>query len=174
MQQALENREAWAEEFEHVWLAHFLASGETDWKIYNKPHNQTPIGGKGIVLSEARVALVTSAGSYLAQQQAPFDAANPLGDYSIRLYPNDTPFDQLAYAHDHYDHTAVKDDPQVLVPLQHLRDLEAEGIIGSFAPTVISFMGYQPDIRRTMDETAPAVLNALQDQQATAALFVPS
>lgn len=172
--EVLEDRASWEAEFLAVWMPHFEQTGETNWKLYNKPKNETPISGKGVSLRDARVALITSAGSYIAGEQTPYDAANLLGDYSVRLYSKNTALDALAYAHDHYDHTNVDADPQVLVPLRHLEALQDEGIIGEFAPTVISFMGYQPDVRRVLDETAPAILKALQDQHAEAALLVPS
>jgi D-proline reductase (dithiol) PrdB len=110
----------------------------------------------------------------LRDQQTPFDAPNPLGDYTIRRFPINTPFAALAYAHEHYDHTAVNADPQVLLPLGHLADLVAEGTIGELAPMVISFSGYQPDVARLLDETIPLIIQAAADAQADAALLVPA
>jgi hypothetical protein len=103
-----------------------------------------------------------------------FDAANPLGDYTIRRFPVTTPLESVAYAHTHYDHTAVKADPQVLIPLRHLADLVDEGVIGQLAPAVISFMGYQPDVTRTVHELIPAILAAVKAEAAQAALLVPA
>lgn len=170
----LENREEWLASYRAGWLAHYMETGELSWKIYNRPRNQQAPAGPGIDLSTSRLVLISSAGSYLRDEQTPFDAANSLGDYTIRLYPSWTPLDALAFAHGHYDHTAVEQDPQVLVPLRHLEDLVSEGVIGELAPSVISFMGYQPDATRTVDETAPAIVRAAQDQAAQAALLVPA
>lgn len=170
----LENREEWLASYRAGWLAHYMETGELNWKIYNRPRNKQAPAGPGIDLSASRLMLISSAGSYLRDEQAPFDAANPLGDYTIRLYPSWTPLDAPAFAHDHYDHTAVEQDPQVLVPLRHLEDLVSEGVIGELAPSVISFMGYQPDATRTVDETVPAIVQAAQDQAAQAALLVPA
>jgi Glycine/sarcosine/betaine reductase selenoprotein B (GRDB) len=125
-------------------------------------------------LATSRIVLISSAGGYLAQEQAPFDAANPYGDYSIRTFSLYTAFDQIAYAHDHYDHTAVNADPQVLLPLRHLNDLEEENWLGDIAPQVISFMGYQPDVSRLLDETIPAIIAAAQATGARGALLVPA
>jgi D-proline reductase (dithiol) PrdB len=118
--------------------------------------------------------LISSAGGYLPATQTPFAAADPLGDYSIRLIPSTTPLATIAYAHDHYDHTAVNADPQVLVPLEHLHAMVAEGQIGALTPNLISFMGYQPDVGRVLDELIPAIISAVQAEQAHAALLVPS
>lgn len=62
-------------------------------------------------MRRSRLVLISSAGGYLPAGQEPFDAANPLGDYTIRLVPSATPLAEIAYAHDHYDHTAVNTDP---------------------------------------------------------------
>jgi hypothetical protein len=39
---------------------------------------------------------------------------------------------------------------------------------------VISFMGYQPDVSRVLDETIPAILQVAKQEQAAMALLVPS
>ena len=170
----LEDRESWRTTFRAGWLAHYEQTGETNWKIYNRPKNTTAPPGKGINLSASRLILITSAGSYLREDQEPFDAANVFGDYSIRVYPSSTPFEALDYAHEHYDHTAVLADPQVLVPLRHLETMVAKGVIGELSPSVVSFSGYQPDVIRTLDELFPTITDAAKREQIDAALLVPS
>jgi hypothetical protein len=132
------------------------------------------IRGFATAQSTRNLGLISSAGAYLRTHQAPFDAANPLGDYSIRTFPSDTRFTELAYAHDHYDHAAVSLDPQVLLPLEHLRDFEEEGGIGAVASDVVSFMGYQPDAIRVLDGMIPAIVEHVNAQGWEAALLVPS
>jgi D-proline reductase (dithiol) PrdB len=170
----LENRAMWAEEFRAGFLAHFDATGQCDFKQYKRIHNHEAPSGPGVNLTTARLAFIPSAGAYLRDDQEPFDAPHPLGDYSVRLFPMSTPLDRLAFAHTHYNHAAVDADPQVLVPLRHLEDLVAEGRLGSLAPQVISFMGYLPDVTRIVDETLPRVLAAVRAQGANAALLAPA
>ncbi len=170
----LEHREAWLTTYQQGWLAHFQQTGEMDWKLYQRPKNASAPSGPGIDMSNRRLMLISSAGGYLRDEQAPFDASNPLGDYTIRTFASHTPFDALAYAHEHYDHTAVNADPQVLLPLRHLADLVADGMIGALTPSVVSFMGYQPDATRVVDELIPAIVAVAQAEQAGAALLVPS
>ena len=172
--QILEKREQWLADFQSGWLAHYEETGETDWRIYNLPRHETAPSGPGIDLAQSRLMLISSAGGYLQGQQTAFDAADNLGDYTIRLFPNDTTPEQIAFAHGHYDHTAVNSDQQVLLPLRHLQDLVAEGVIGELAPSVISFMGYQPVATRVVDETFPAILEVVQAEQVNAVLLVPS
>lgn len=168
-----ENRENWSINFETMWLRTFKETGKVDWSLYQRPRNETRITGKGIDLSQSRLMLITSAGGYLKDSQEPYDAENILGDYTIRTYPAETPLDALAYSHDHYDHTAVNEDAQVLIPLRHLDDMVAEGKIGELAPA-LSFMGYQPDVRRVEDEMIPEIVAFAKEQNIQAALLVPS
>jgi D-proline reductase (dithiol) PrdB len=171
---AFENRDQWFESYQQGWLKHFQETGQFDWKIYQRPKNTTPISGAAIDLSQSRLALISTAGAYLKDEQTPFDAPHPIGDYSIRTFPSSTAFDQLDYAHTHYDQTAVRTDAQVLLPLRHLENMVREGYIGELAPSVISYMGYQPDATRTMDETFPAILERLKQERVQAALLVPA
>jgi hypothetical protein len=170
----LEDRAAWEATFQAGWLAHYQRTGETDWKQYQRPKNSSAPAGASVDLSRSRLVLISSAGGYLPASQEPFDAAHVMGDYTIRLIPTGTPFAEIAYAHDHYDHTAVNDDPQVLLPQIHLQQLVDAGVIGSLTPHIISFMGYQPDVGRVLDELIPLIREAVQAEQAEAALLVPS
>jgi D-proline reductase (dithiol) PrdB len=170
----LENRDQWLASFREGWLAHYQRTGEIEWEDYPRPTNSVAPAGPAIDLGTSRLMLISSAGVYLPDLHQPFDAANPLGDYSVRLIPSSTSPDALAISHEHYDHTAINQDPQVLVPLRHLRDLVAEGAIGELAPSMISFMGYQPDVTRVIDEMFPAILQAVQDEEVRAALLVPA
>lgn len=170
----IENRAEWEQTFKDNWLAHYHQTGETKWDIYNRPNNKIAPSGKRINLSQSKLMLISSAGSYLPASQERYDDENDLGDYSIRLIPSDVSFEQLAYAHTHYDHTAVNMDAQVLIPLGHLRDLVEAGEIGSLTEHYVSFMGYQPDVRQVIDETIPLIVDAAKIEQADAVLLVPS
>lgn len=169
----IENREDWETAFRANWLTHWQETGQIDWQRYPRLQNQQAPAGKGVDLKKARLMLISSAGGYLPLQHQPFDAANPLGDYSIRRIPIAAPLAEIRFAHDHYDHAAVEADPQVALPLRHLEAMVADGSIGALAATVVSFMGYQPDVTRVADETFPAVLQAVQEEQVDAVLLVP-
>jgi len=155
----LENKESWAKIFREGWLAKLQKTGNFYWKTYIFPENHTPVAGPGLDLKSSRLMLISS--------------ADPLGDYTVRTFPSSTHLENLAYAHDHYDHTAANDDPQVLLPLGHLREMATENRIRSLT-SVVSFMGYQPDISRLLDETIPAILKIARSEHADAALLVPS
>ena len=174
MTKILENIEGWSAEFEAGWLAHYKETGGFNWKAYNRPKNSIAPSGKGIDLSQSRLALISTAGGYLPDIQAPFDAEHDLGDYTIRLFPSSTPLENIDYAHTHYDQTAVRTDPQVLLPLRHLEAMVEAGDIGELAPSVISFMGYQPDARRAVEEMIPAIVDAAKAEKIDGALLVPA
>ncbi|MCB8942279.1 MAG: hypothetical protein H6658_00755 [Ardenticatenaceae bacterium] len=170
----VENLAEWSDTFEQNWLAHYQATGETNWAIYNRAKNEQTPAGKGINLAESKLMLISSAGGYLHDSQASFAAENDLGDYTLRLIPTHTPFTDISFAHTHYDHTAVNTDPQVLLPLRHLENMAAAGQIGSLASHVISYMGYQPDIRRTVHDLIPAIVETALAAKIDGALLVPA
>jgi len=169
----LENRPEWEDGYRSGWLTHLKKTGQTYWELYARPRNRTPVPGPAIDLASSRLMLISSAGGYLRGEQEPFAATNLLGDYTIRVFATNTPFERIAYAHDHYDHAAVDSDPQVLLPLEHLRQMNAQGEIGDLTQTV-SFMGYLPDISRLLDETIPAILKVAHAEKAQGALLVPA
>ena len=169
----IENFEQWQTDYFEEWLPHYEKTGELVWLNYPRAHNRTAPAGPGIDLAQSRLLLISSAGGYLRDEQEPFDAANELGDYSIRTFPVNSPFERIAFAHEHYDHTAVNADPQVLLPLKHLQDMVTEGKIGALT-AVISYSGYQPDVGRILNDTIPAILEAAQVEKAEGALLVPA
>ena len=169
----LENREKWTETYRQVWLANLEATGVTDWRIYPLPRNEDAPGAPGVKLGESRLLLISSAGGYLKDSQEPFDAANLLGDYTVRTFPSATPFQQLAFAHDHYDQAMIERDPQVALPLHHLQKIITAGRLGTLTPSVVSLMGYQPDAARTVDELVPRIVAIAKEERTDAALLAP-
>lgn len=174
MVEILENRADWAAHFEANWLKHYHETQETNFKLYQYSRNEEGVSGKAVDLNQSRLVFITTAGAYLKDSQEAYDAPNLLGDYSLRTFPVDTPLEQLAFAHTHYNHKYVDEDAQVLMPLKHLADMVSEGKIGELAPQVIAFGGYMPDVSRILDELVPQVVAMAKDQQADAALLVPA
>ncbi|MBI2976747.1 MAG: hypothetical protein HYY33_07330, partial [Chloroflexi bacterium] len=90
-------------------------------------------------LAQTALALVGTCGAYRRGADCPFDAANYYGDPSFKEIPRDTGPGALEFAHTHYDHAHVAQDPNVGFPLGLLRILEAEGVIGRLVDLAISF-----------------------------------
>lgn len=120
-------------------------------------------------LSQATVALITTAGVYVEGQE-PFDTD---GDPSFRALPKGTPRDHYRVAHTHYDTSAVNEDVNSVYPIDRLRELEAEGIIGKLAQECYGFMGYIPGtfVDRLVREGAPEAARRLKDAAVDAALI---
>jgi len=169
----LENKEQWAVNYRNGWLAHLQETGEIDWSLYKHPRNKQTHGTSGVDLSQSRLMFITSAGAYLPKEQEPFDALNPYGDYTIRRIPHSTSFSDLAYAHDHYDHTAIDEDPQAALPLDYLQEMSENGRLASLSPSFLSFMGYQPDSARVVDEMIPQIVQIAKEEDIQAALLAP-
>ncbi|NDJ55408.1 MAG: hypothetical protein GYB68_20235 [Chloroflexi bacterium] len=169
----LETREQWLADFKSGWLAAYQDSGQPDWSTYRRPTNHQAPPGPAVDLSQSRLLFVTSSGAYLRDQQPPFDVDDLLGDYTLRRIPSDVSFDALAYAHDKYDHQYVEADPQVLLPFGHLHQMVTAGTIGSLTSQFVSFMGYQPDVTRVIDDLIPQIVALAREEEAHALLLVP-
>jgi D-proline reductase (dithiol) PrdB len=171
----IEARDVWEQAYRDRFLTRYAETGTAEFGgYYPRVKNRAPVTGPGIDLSAARLMLISSAGAYLKDSQTPFDAPHPLGDYSIRVIPTAAPFESLAIAHEHYDHVYVEADPQVLMPQRYLEARVESGMIGALTGRFASFSGYHPDVGHTVDETLPALLDLLREEQATAALLVPA
>lgn len=169
----LENKAAWQAYFRRNWLAELERRGAVNWEIYQHPRNERAPGTGGVELGKSRLLMITSAGAYLRDEQEPFDEPNLYGDYSVRTFPTDTPFSALAYAHGHYDPAMIQEDAQVGIPLRHLGAMVAAGVLGEIAPDVVSFMGYQPDSAKVVDDVVPRIVSLAREMAADAALLAP-
>lgn len=125
-------------------------------------------------LSEARVALCTSAG-LTAPDQEPFDESIRGGDTSFRLISDSAPVAALRSSHrsDTFDHSGIEADPNLGLPLDRLHELVARGRVGAAAPRHLSFMGSITTPGRLIRDTAPRAAQALVEDQIDLALFVP-
>lgn len=170
----LENAKAWKQQYEEKVIQPYYQSGEFDFINYKFARNEGSPAGKGIPLSSANLLLISSSGAYQPDKHEPFDAENPLGDYSIRQIPTGADLGEFNYAHEHYDHSYVNMDSGTLVPLSLLKDKVKSGELGGLTARWVSFMGYQPDAYRVATETTPVVVEAAKELHATAALLVPA
>jgi D-proline reductase (dithiol) PrdB len=121
-------------------------------------------------LNQLNVALVTTAGTRLPHQK-PFDTDR--GDPSFREIPADTPTADLVADHTHYDTGPASSDPDCVFPLQTVRLLANEGVIGGVAPVHFGFMGYTPDLTPLMETSIPQVVQRLKETGVGAVLLSP-
>ncbi len=121
-------------------------------------------------LAECRLAMLSTAGTYVAGQVAYYYK----DDTSIRAIPKETAEAELRFSHitEHY----LPDprlDPNCVFPLASLRRLESEGAIGELADEVFSCMGGIYSQRRVREELIPTVEAAFREQAVDVALLVP-
>ena len=136
-------------------------------------------------LAESRVALITSTGHFVdGDDPAPFgiegmthmQAQERIMDFLKEMptfshIPADTPNDQLRIVHGGYPVRSAENDPNVALPVDHMRNLEAERVIGSFAGSW-SFSGacaQTPLIRKA----GPQLVERLLSENIDAVMLVP-
>ncbi len=124
-------------------------------------------------LSESVIALISSCGFYRIDLHLPFDAWNNMGDPSFREVHIDTPVDRLGIAHTHYPHNFIQQDIGVALPIEHLKQLEADGFIGKLYPWVYSFNGYIPEPQQFVNETCDTIGHRLQADHVDGVLLTP-
>jgi D-proline reductase (dithiol) PrdB len=120
-------------------------------------------------LSACRVALIASGGVYRSGQIA-FHFKD---DASYRVVPTDVATDELRATHFAYDLHDARQDINAVFPLDALRGLAAEGLIGGLSDEAYAFMGGIYSTRRVTDELAPRLVERVRDQGADVVLLVP-
>ena len=121
-------------------------------------------------VSEARVGLLSTSGAYALGQTA----YHYKDDASIREIDSDTPTEDLRFSHITENYLeSPKRDPNCILPLDTLRALVSEGVVGALADKVFSCMGGIYSQRRAREETAPALLDAFRKHEVDCALLVP-
>ena len=95
----------------------------------------------GKPLRECRVALVSSAGLVLPGHE-PFDTRMREGDPSFREIPADVDVSILVDTHrsETFDHADMRDDPNLVFPIDRMRELAERGRIGSVNRRHLSFI----------------------------------
>jgi D-proline reductase (dithiol) PrdB len=114
----------------------------------------TPFEGD---LNRKTVALVTAGGVHHRHEHEPFNIADDLGDLSYRVISPEIELADLMVTHNHYEHSDADQDINVVFPLEILRELKREGIIGDIAKKHIGFMGYTMRLKDMYEKTAPEI-----------------
>ena len=122
----------------------------------------------GSPLSQRRVAVVSSAG-LVVRGEDPFRGRDP--DY--RVIPADTKPADLLISHIsiNFDRTGFQEEWNVVFPLDRLRELAAEGVIGSVARPIIRL--WAPPIRCRWSPMPRAGRSAKARPASTPPSFLP-
>ncbi len=141
-------------------------------------HPEIPWTPFEVPLSRARVALLSTSGLSMKGDR-PFDMEferrNPMrGDPSWRALRADATADDVEANHLHIDTGYVLRDLNVALPLERLRELADEGVVGSVAETHYSIMGYQGnDTSQLEGESAPEIAESMRNEEVDLALLAP-
>ncbi len=124
-------------------------------------------------LAHYRVALLTSGGVSRKDAQ-PF---NPLARNDLRVdaIAESTPSGFFQIHDSYYNHADADRDINCIFPLDRLRELAAEGVIGSVAPHhYTGFMGRIYTRTAVINEAAPALVRRLRAEEVDAIVLVPA
>ena len=124
-------------------------------------------------LSESRLTFVSSAGVQ-PKGTIPFDVVHPVGDYSYRRVPSTAEPSDLEIHQLKYPTAGANRDLNVIFPIERLRELAAEGVIGGLTPHAFSFIGYNMDPERLEQTLAEEIAATVVADGAEAALLAPA
>ena len=122
----------------------------------------------GPPLEERRVAIISTAGLQVRGDR-PF--ATDARDY--RVIPGKTDPNDIVMSHisTNFDRSGYQRDLNVILPIERLRELAADGVIGSVADYHYSFMGATDP--RLWEEPTRFIAGLLKQDRVNAALLVP-
>lgn len=140
------------------------------WTPLNKP------------LADCKFGVVTSAGLYVRDAQAPFDIEREKqdptwGDPTYRTIPSGVRQEDLGASHLHINTADLLEDANIVLPLQRLQELADAGQIGGLAQTHYSFMGYQgfpPDATAWKETYGPEVAVRFKAENVDCVLLTPA
>jgi len=119
-----------------------------------------------------RVALLSSAGLYLENQQ-PFQYKNFYGDFSFRVFPGDFPICFLRLTESDFDRSGFEADPGSLFPLTELKAVAAE-FGGQVAEHHFSLLGFCLKPNKLLETSVPQILKILKEDKTDIVLLVPA
>lgn len=124
----------------------------------------------GPALSKRRVAIITTSGIH-REGDRPFGEGAAAVDY--RVIPGDVSAGQLVMSHlsVNFDRTGFQQDINVVFPIDRLKELAAEGVIGEVADFHYSFMGAAPP--RSLEPRARQLAGLLKKDRVDAVLLTP-
>lgn len=122
----------------------------------------------GPKLSERRIAIISSA-AFIRRGDAPF----AFGSTEHRTVPADRPAADILMSHVsiNFDRSGFQRDINVVYPIDRLRELAAEGVIGGVADTHYTIMGSSdPD---GMADSADQIAGQLRQERIDSILLSP-
>jgi D-proline reductase (dithiol) PrdB len=122
----------------------------------------------GRLLAERRVAIVSSA-ALIHRGATPFHFGSP----EVRFLPAEAPLRDLLVSHVsiNFDRSGYQRDINTIYPIERLRELADEGVIGGLAATHYTVMGSTDPV--TMEGSADQISGQLRQERIDAVLLSP-
>jgi len=132
-----------------------------------QPFDTTPFVA-GPPLAQRRVAIVSSA-ALIRRGDEPF----PFGSPEVRFLTAHTRLGELLISHVsiNFDRSGYQRDINTVYPMQRLRELVDEGVIGNIAPTHYTVLGSTDPA--TMEGSADQISGQLRQERIDAVLLSP-
>lgn len=150
-------KKRWSEKFKAV------ESDEIPWTPLQKP------------LSQCKIALITTGGVHL-KDDLPFNMEDKNGDPTYRKIPSVAQQKDLSITHNYYNHVDADQDINLIFPLDVLRDIQIENLVGEIADVCYSFMGHidKQHLNTLVEETSIEVAKNMKKEKVDIALLVPA
>jgi hypothetical protein len=118
-------------------------------------------------LADTVVGIVSACGVHRVDQAA-FSTIDP-GDIGFLAIDAATPVADLRIAHQHYDHSDADRDPNIVFPIESVRELAASGFVAGPAKRHFSY-GFTTRLRELYEITFPQLVREVERSGADAVL----
>lgn len=151
------------------------------WATVNERYPGSMIDNKDFVplarlkkpLSECRLTFISTSGTQ-PKGTVPFDTVHPVGDYTFRRVPSSSSAEELEIHQLKYPTMGANRDINVIFPIDRLRELVDEGVIGGLTENFYTFIGYNMDPERLERTLAEDIATAVSEEGADIALAAPA
>ncbi len=150
-------------------LTEIARQGHLNFPVFE--HSDAPFVSLNKPLSEAKLALVTTAGLHIREDD-PFTS----GDQTFRVIPSNTHPRDIVQSHTSigFDRTAFMRDVNISFPIDRLHELVERGVLGGLSENFYSFMGALRNPKHIQEETGPEVARLLLAEKVDGVLLTPT
>jgi D-proline reductase (dithiol) PrdB len=139
------------------------------WSVYQ----DAPFAPLRKPLSRCRVSMLTSGG--VSRCGMPPFNPQARNDLRVDAIDADAPSGDFQIHDDYYDHRDAERDLNCVFPIDRLRELAREGVIGEVSPRLWSgFMGRIYTRTAVLEEAAPRLARELEEDQVDVFVLVPA
>ena len=139
--------------------------------ITNTDH--VPLAKLSKPVDEARFCFVSTSGVQ-TRDSMPFDTVHPVGDYTFRRVPSNSHVSDLTIHQLKYPTFGANEDLNVIFPIERLRQLVDEKLIGGITQNFYTFIGYNMDPSRLETTLAEDLADAIAEEQPDGVIAAPA